>query len=80
MALRSKDYKDKDKLLITRNKQRKKYYKQTQGNKPRLWTNEEIKLILESEITDKELASQLNRSIQSIQLKRCRCKYNGPVK
>jgi len=72
LTLRSKFYSDKEKLRKTRNAQRKRYYKQTQGNKPRKWTDEEIELILESEITDKELANLLSRSIQSIQMKRHR--------
>jgi len=70
MVLRSKQYKDKDKLRITRNEQRKRYYKKTQGNESRLWTDEEIKLILESKMTDMELAIIISRSVSSIQSKR----------
>lgn len=74
MCLRSNDYKDKEKLRETRNKQRKRYFKQTQGNEPRRWEPEEIRLMLETKMTDRELAKTLNRSIQSIQMKRHRLK------
>lgn len=70
MVLRSNSYVDKEKLLKTRNKQRKRYYKKTQGNKPRKWTDEESSIILTSEMTDTELAGLFARSVQSIQCKR----------
>lgn len=74
MALRGKDYKDKDKLLSTRNAQRKRYYKQTQGHPPRRWEEWEIKLIEVEELADRDIAVLLKRSVQAIQLKRYKLK------
>lgn len=72
MALRSKSYRDKDKLRKTMNAQRKRYYKQTQLYTTKKWTDEEIDLILNSKMPDRELSDYLKRSMQSIQIKRCR--------
>ena len=70
MALRSKEYRDKEKLRKTRNAQRKRYYRQTQGNKPKRWSEDEIQMVLDKPVTDRELSELMNRSMQSIQLKR----------
>lgn len=72
MVLRKANYKDKEKLLTTRNAQRKRYYKQTQGFAPRKWTEEEVELLLESDMSDRELSDFISRSVASIQLKRHR--------
>jgi hypothetical protein len=69
-------YKDKDKLLITRNKQRKLNYRigrkyQTHRD---AYTEDEL-LLLESHYTsDRDLAKRLGRSVAGIQIKRCRVK------
>ncbi len=74
MPLRSKNYRDKVKLLHTRNEQRKRYYKKTQKYLPRKWEDEEIALLFDCEMTDTELSDYLQRTVQSIQAKRCNCK------
>jgi len=74
MVLRSKDYVDRERLVKTRNAQRNRYYRKTQGHKPRRWSDEEIELILVSEKTDTQLAYELNRSVKSIQVKRSKTK------
>lgn len=67
-----KRYKDQEKALVIRNKQRKKYYSKTQGNEPRIWTIEEMDMLFGQDISDTELAIKLKRSVESIQIKRCR--------
>ena len=73
MSLRSKSYKDKTKLLHTRNEQRKRYYKKTQKHIPKKWEDEEVELLFNCEMTDTKLSNYLQRSVQSIQAKRCKC-------
>lgn len=46
MALRAKDYRDKEKLRKTRNAQRNRYYRKTSIYPPREWTCFEIEEIL----------------------------------
>jgi len=58
-----------------RNASRKRYYKQFQRNaikKGKRWTYDEIDLILMSNDTDRKLQKELGRSVQAIQIKRCR--------
>lgn len=74
MALRAKDYRDKEKLRKTRNSQRNRYYRRTSIYPPREWTCFEIEAILSRKVTDMELSKQIKRSVRSIQQKRCRLK------
>lgn len=60
-----------------RNYTRRKNYQQTAGFPPRPWTLSEIKIILAQDVTDRELSRRLNRSVQSIQVMRCRAKKQG---
>ena len=55
-----------------RNKQRKKNYQSTQGNPPRPWNYEEDIAVLKHEVSDRELALKISRSVQAIQIRRCR--------
>lgn len=41
------------------------------SNGKNLWLPEHVSLILTSELTDRQLALQLRRSVQAIQVKRC---------
>lgn len=69
-----KNYKDKEKAHLYRNRSRKTYYKKTQTGKRRCWTTEEMEMILDKKYSDMELADILERSVQSIQIKRSRLK------
>jgi hypothetical protein len=62
-----------------RNLDRKRYYNKSSyaKNYYRRWVWEEIQLILYSRLTDSKLSKILGRSVQSIQIKRC--KYNKEV-
>lgn len=53
---------------MTANK--KRVYQQTQGgrNTGKPWTDEEIKRVLAHEIPDRQLADELGRSVQAIQV------------
>lgn len=74
MPLRSKNYADKERLRVTRNQQRKRNYKLTQLYKQRKWTKEELFMIHERNITDRELSVKIGRSVQSIQCMRSKTK------
>lgn len=74
-----KRYSDKERARNLRNMHRKRNYSKTQGYPPRDWTVGEMDLILNSEKTDRELAEILKRSVQSIQIKRCRLKKEVEV-
>lgn len=69
-----KNYKDKEKARLYRNRSRKTYYQKTQTGKRRYWTVEEMEMILEKKYSDMELAGILKRSVESIQIKRSRIK------
>lgn len=79
MPKRKKDYRDMEKYRNYANRHRKANYKR--GNfsdgKPREYTLDEINLILEQSMPDRELAELLKRSVQSIQIKRSRLKKKG---
>ena len=69
-------YKNKDKARSTRNAQRARYYKKTQlYTGKRRWTYEEDKAVLEHGVSDTELSYAIKRSVQSIQARRHRLKY-----
>ena len=69
MALRAKFYKDKEKLRITRNAQRKRYYHKTINakNNRKRWEKQDIELVLTSDLTDMKLSELLQRSVSAIQ-------------
>lgn len=69
-----KHYKNREKMLIARNRLRKRNYAKTQGYATRSWTVHEIEMILNPDKLDTELSHELKRSVQSIQVKRCRVK------
>ena len=67
--------KNRDKV----NEQKKRNYKQTVRNAhnyKKQWTKEEEKMILDHNISDRELAEQLGRSVQAIQVRRSKLKAN----
>lgn len=69
-----KQYPDKEKARLLRNIYRKGNYAKTQGYPKREWTLHEMDLILNSDKSDTELARELKRSVQAIQIKICRLK------
>lgn len=71
MALRGKLYRDKDKLRATRNAQRRRYYAKTANYTPRAWTDAEMGLLFNNDMTDTELSAYVGRSVSAIQKKRC---------
>ena len=71
-----KQYKDLDKYIAYCNRHRKSNYLKgnfSDGNRKR-YTQEEMELILDHSISDRELAKRLKRSVQAIQIKRARLK------
>lgn len=70
-------YRDKEKMLNYKKRCRKKNYslgKQNEENTGKPYTTKERKMILLHEKTDRELAQILGRSVQAIQIFRCRTK------
>jgi hypothetical protein len=67
-----KNYKDKEKYRKYRNGYNERYYKRTQDaeNSRLMWNEEEIRIILNKEKSDTELAKLLGRSVKAIQIKR----------
>lgn len=57
-----------------RNEWRKRNYSKTQNAKNgyKRWSPDEEELVVNSNLTDFELAQQIGRSVQSIQVKRCK--------
>jgi hypothetical protein len=74
MTNRKELYSDMEKFVKTRNAQRLRYYRKTQGHERRLWTSEEIDMLMTSTMTDMELSDVIKRSVQAIQIKRNRLK------
>jgi hypothetical protein len=74
-----KHCRDQNKARSLRNIYRKRNYSKTQGYQAREWTVKEMDLVLGSDKSDRELSTILNRSIQSIQIKRCRLKKKDEV-
>ena len=74
--LRKENYRDMEKYLKTRNAQRLRYYRKTQGGKNtgKLWTRDEIDMIMEKKHSDTELSKLLARSVGTIQAMRSRIK------
>ena len=57
---------------LTRNYYRCNNYRQTAGYPKREWTTEEMNLILAHSVPDRQLSARIQRSVQSIQVMRCR--------
>ena len=74
MVLRSKQYKDLDKLRKTRNAQKKRYFSKTAKYKPRRWTDIEDVIVLEHKTTDTEMSRLIERSVKAIQVRRVKLK------
>lgn len=74
MPNRKSNYKDMDKYLKTRNRQRHKYYSKTAKYEGRPWTAAEDKMVLEHAIIDTELSAIIKRSVGAIQSRRCMLK------
>ena len=75
MPSSAKFYKDRDKLKAYKKRHKQKYYAKSRKDSYRSreqWSKEEIDLILYSVMTDTELSKELHRSVQAIQVKRCR--------
>lgn len=62
-------YKDMDKFYKHKREKRKEYYGRTKNasNGNKRFTEEEIDLILKHEVSDRELAEKLGRSMKAIQ-------------
>ena len=71
--LKKQNYKDLNKWRQSKNRQRKRYYKKTQNakNSGRPWSLEEIKIVMEHDMTDTEISKLIGRSVAAIQGKRC---------
>ena len=72
-----KFYKDKEKARRYRKRDKAKYYSKNMDgrfNQKKVWTQEELKQILFAPKTDTQLSIELGRSINSIQIQRCRAK------
>ena len=80
MPIHLKLYKDREKARILRNKQRKRNYAKGRinaTNSKSRYTEKELLLILDHDITDAELSKLLGRSVESIQIKRARLKKSN---
>lgn len=71
---RKNKYKNKEKWKETCNSQRRKYYKKTAYaiNHRKKWNEEEIKIIMEHKICDRDISKLLGRSMNAIQVKRAK--------
>jgi len=75
-----KTYKDMEKFRIVRNIHRRKNYEQTANYQRRPWDKQEDEKVLNHAISDRELSSQIERSVESIQIRRSRLKKIGKKK
>lgn len=74
---RRSDYKDLEKWRKTKRLQQKRYYDKHAKvaiNSRERYTEEEIEMILNHEISDVELSKKIGRSVKAIQIKRCKLK------
>lgn len=76
MAYRKSGYRDLDKLRITRTNYNRRYYQRTSVYQPRKWSDEEIEMLFDDDISDRELSEKIGRSMKSIVLKRSRVRKN----
>ena len=69
-------YKNIDKYYATKRRHKKEYYSRTAfaDNFKKKYSLEEIRMILEHQMTDMELSKRLGRSVKSIQSTRARYK------
>lgn len=74
MSFRKSSYKDLDKFRLARNKCKRKYFSKTAKYKRRAWTELEDVIVLEHKKTDTEISNYIQRSVCSIQTRRCRLK------
>ena len=68
-----KRYRSVNEARTYRNEQRKGNYAQTRKNafsSGLIWTKEEIEMILDTRLSDREISRIIGRSVQSIQVKR----------
>lgn len=63
-----------EKFREMRNASRKRNYEQTAKYERRIWTDEEDKRVLAHDISDRQLSSEIRRSVQAIQIRRTRLK------
>ncbi len=60
-----------EKQIASKKVSRKRYYAKTAHIYPRrLWTDEEIRLVMEHSVPDSELSRKIQRSVKTIQQKR----------
>lgn len=71
---RKNEYKDLEKWRKSCENQRKRYYAKTTDaeNKNQPYTEREIELILQHDITDTQLSKMIGRSVKAIQVKRAK--------
>ncbi len=71
---RKNKYKDLEKWRKSCEKQRKRYYAKTTDavNKNKPYSEREIELILQHDITDTQLSKMIGRSVKAIQVKRAK--------
>lgn len=70
---RKAKYKDIEKYKETKRRQQQRHRKKYgAGKPPRIWTDEEIYLLMNFNGLDRDLAKKLNRSLNSIYTKRVR--------
>ena len=76
MPNRKENYRDMQRYHITRRQQIARWRKRGGSGKypKRPWTDEEIKLVMAHQITDRELSRQIQRSVLAIQIKRIKHK------
>lgn len=72
MSFRCSNFKDRDHYRAVRKLQKERYRKNTGSGKypQKKWTEEEVTLVIKHDMTDRELAQELRRSVASIQQKR----------
>lgn len=63
-------YKDPERRREAVTAYNRKYYRKTAIYPPRIWTDQEIEMLFNSKMTDRELSSVLHRSMKAIVNKR----------
>ena len=72
MSYRKSGYTDLEKWRKTVSRDNKKYYNKTALYLPRKWTENEIQMLFDENISDRELSKKIHRSMKSIVMKRYR--------
>ncbi len=65
------------KNLTQRNAQRKKYYNKHsvyRQNRYARWTKDQDSIVLDHKISDVQISKKIGKSVQAVQLRRCRLK------